>query len=282
MIFSSIFGNRVKKPIWEYKTDGVLWRITFSSNGFIVGEDRDVDKKVVTYFCLDSKNGNVLWRDLTFCDPFWSAVKGIIANKLFIHGFRKPDMPEQHKISVVDLKSGKELWFRNDISVLSANQEFICAFRDFFEKRVYYLIDINNGELVQEFNQLPETYLAEKDFTGRTNFIYPQPAEINIDLKNKLSKFIPFDKIKGSIEMTKWNNFIFFSFHTQQIKTIEGSLNFLHQFSIIDELKNKLIFKTILNKETPNIVPDSFFIDGNNLYILKEKSTISVFDISKL
>ena len=282
MFLSSLFQRHKVKPLWQFRTSGILWRLTFSQTGFIIGEDRDADKKIVTYFCLNVSNGDVLWKDLSFCDPFWSGVKGVIEDKLYIHGFRKPDMPEQHKIVAVDLGTGKELWSRNDISVLSANENELCAFRDFFERRAYYLINAKDGELIAEYDKLPETYIPREDFTGKTNFQYPQPSQLTTELKNLIEQFAPTINIKGQIEIIEYKNLFMCSFHQKEKNNPDEQINYSHHFLLIDNSKTKLLYKEVLNSSTPNIVPDSYFLGDDILFLLKEKSAIIAININSI
>lgn len=282
MIFSALFKKNNIKELWSYKTKGILWRLTFSHTGFIVGEDRDSNKKIVTYFCVNSINGDVLWREYSYCDPYWCGVKGVIDDKLFIHGFRKPNMPEQYKIVVVDLGTGNELWSRNDVSVNSANKNEVCCTRDYFEKRVYYLLDIKNGELISESDGLPEYFIPNSEFNGKTDFQYPVPTLINFEIQRIIDSQISLKNVEGSFEVITKDNLTLCSFHKRESDLPSGELNFSNYFVIIDNLKNKLIYKTILNSSTPNIVPDSYFMDKNVLYLLKEKNTLAALDISNL
>src|SRR5450759_102613 len=110
MNISSLFQKKQLKPAWSYTTEGVLWRLLFSETNFIVGEDRDTEKKEVSFFCLNASNGDVLWKDISFAEPWWIGIEGIVHGKVFLHGFKKPDMPEHGRIIAVDLGTGRELW----------------------------------------------------------------------------------------------------------------------------------------------------------------------------
>lgn len=282
MIFSSLFKKNNIKEVWSFKTSGILWRLTFSQTGFIVGEDRDVDKKFVTYFCVNATNGDVLWKNNSYCDPYWCGVKGIIEDKLFIHGFRKPDMPEQYKVVVADLGTGSELWSRNDVSVLAANKNEVCCIRDYFEKRVYFLLDSKNGELISESENVSSNFIPSNEFNGKTDFQYPAPTELTSKIQNIIDSHISLKNVEGKFEVITNGNLILCSFHKRESNLPSGELNFSNYFVIVDNLKNKLIYKTILNTNTPNIVPDSYFLDKNILYLLKEKNSLTAIDISNL
>ena len=67
----SLFASNKLKPHWLYSTDNILWRIMFSHNGIIIGEDRNTETKMVTFFCLDASNGKPLWKNKTFNEQWW-------------------------------------------------------------------------------------------------------------------------------------------------------------------------------------------------------------------
>ena len=54
----------------------------------------------------------------------------------------------------------------------------------------------------------------------------------------------------------------------------EGSLD--NHFSAIEIVSKKVIFEENLNRNIKAIVPDSFFIMGKHLFLLKEKKKVMV------
>ena len=280
MNISSLFQKKQLTPAWSYTTAGVLWRLLFSETNFIVGEDRDTEKKQVSFFCLNATNGDVLWKDISFAEPWWIGIDGIVHDKVFLHGFKKPDMPEHGRIIAADLGTGRELWHNNDYAFLFATTDRVFAYRDFFEKRLYYELDASSGVFIRE-HQEPPADMAElkKASHGRSDFLFPEAlVDANADyplLFPKIEKYCSSANLRGSVEYVQSNGRIAFSYHSVCGSDPENTKELLKNcLCVIDESNGKQVFAEVLNSLTPAVVPDSFFVDGSTLFYIKEKKTV--------
>ena len=279
MNISSLFQKQQLKPAWSYTAAGVLWRIVFSESNFIIGEDRDTENKRVTFFCLNAVNGDVLWKDVTFAESWWIGIEGVKHDKIFLHGFKKPDMPEHGKIIAVDLGTGRELWHNNDYAFVYATDDRVFAFRDFFEKRKYYELDAANGEFIRELNEPPDGLYEMKNAShGRNDFLFPESlseSHSEYPLVNRhVSLHCDMEQVRGPVEFVRSNGMLVFNFHALTGRDAKNNDVLQNRLCVMEEENGKRIFADVLNDSTPSPVPDSFFIDGGTLYYLKDKMTI--------
>ena len=77
-----------------------------------------------------------------------------------------------------------------------------------------------------------------------------------------------------SVEFARANGKLIYNIHSIQSTYSDGKVVLQNALSIIDEQSEKQIYFDILNSETPYPVPDSFFVDNNFLYYIKEKKTL--------
>ena len=280
MDISSLFQQKQLKPSWSYTTSGVLWRLLFSETNFIVGEDRDTAAKQVSFFCLNAANGDVLWKNISFGEPWWIGIEAVVHDKVFLHGFKKPDMPEHGKIVAVDLGTGRELWRNNDFAFLYATPDRVMAFRDMFERRVYYELDAATGEFLQELNEFPaDLYATSSGRHGRDNFLFPESLtddgpEFSL-VAPLIDKFCTRSAIRGSVEYVRSNGKLVFNYHAIQDRDEDKNLDVLqNRLCIVDEENGKQVYADIINSSTPGAVPDSFFVDESTAYYIKEKNTL--------
>ena len=276
----SLFQQKQLKPAWSFTTSGVLWRLLFSETNFIVGEDRDTEKKEVSFFCLNAANGDILWKNISFAETWWIGIEGIVHDKVYLHGFKKPDMPEHGKIVAVDLGTGRELWRNNDYAFLYATADRVMAFRDLFERRLYYELDAATGEFMQELSELPADVYEKKNAShGRNNFLYPESlinaaAEFSL-LAPVIDRYCNRNAMRGSVEYVHSNGKLVFNCHAVQEHVEEKNLDVLqNRLYIIDETSGKLVYADVVNSSTPSAVPDSFFVDDTIVYYIKEKNTL--------
>jgi hypothetical protein len=99
-----------RAPAWTYAARGVLWRLEVGAPGFLVGEDRSLEVKEVSYFCLDRATGLPRWEGLVPIDRWWSGIEAVTGSVVLFHGYASPDMPLHRGITALDLASGSVRW----------------------------------------------------------------------------------------------------------------------------------------------------------------------------
>lgn len=272
MNIASIFTFNKLKPIWSFSTGNTLWRVMFSENGLIFGEDRNIENKSVTFFCLDAKNGKQLWLNDHLEERWWIGLDAVVKNRLYLHGFRKPDMPEHKNIITVDAQTGNLLWQNPDCTFLAIRSPFVFGYKDLFERRVYYRIDENSGSILEELDSLPEDIEPNLQYE-KTDFTFPQ-------------QFTVHDAQIGFVEVEpegfKHGEYIATEKYTiLNVYTHEAQDALKNTLSIIDSTTKKKVYSDVLNESTPYPVPDSFFLDKNRLYYIKERKTFVALDLKK-
>ncbi len=239
----------------------------FSENGRILGEDRNTDKKSVTFFCINAVNGLPLWSNKTFDEQWWIGLDGVTNDRIFLHGFRKPDMPEHKNIIAVDLKSGDLLWQNKECTFLAIQHPFVFGFKDMFERRLYYKIEGATGEILEELTALPSGIEPNMQYE-KTDFQFPQPLTENVEhMWNEVRKGNEFAAAEYIDAGKQW----IITLYTRHSDPDNGLKNSL---VIIDTTTKKKVYSDVLNEFTPYAVPDSFFLDRNTLYYIKERKTL--------
>lgn len=273
MKFLSFFTTSRLKPRWQFTAEQTLWRIMFSHDGMIIGEDRNTETKSVTFFCLRSHDGSVVWKDRTFIEQWWIGLTGVTEDRLYLHGFKKPDMPEQKSIIAVDLPKGTILWNNSDFAFIALKPPFVFGYKDLFERRLYYRLDERTGELLEELNALPEDVLENEQYE-KTDFTFSRQASAEED--PELWSILTGEPGFVSAEIIPDVNHSIVNIY-QKHPTVERSLrNTLH---IIDTTTKKKVYSDVLNGSTPYAVPDSFFMDGRRIYYIKERKTFVALDL---
>ncbi|MFZ4619288.1 MAG: DUF4905 domain-containing protein [Bacteroidota bacterium] len=274
MEFLSLFSSKRLTPLWKFSVDHTLWRIMFSSNGVIIGEDRNTENKSVTFFSLDAGNGTVLWKNKTFDEQWWIGLCGITKERLYLHGFRKPDMPEQKGIIAVDPANGTILWKNNDCTFLAIKSPNVYGYKDLFERRVYYRLNELTGELIEEMNMLPED-VPENGQYEKTDFTFSRTAAPDDDseiwsMLNKEQGFVSADIITSG------------KYHVMNVyqKSADDERNLKNTLYIIDTTTKKKVYSDVLNGSTAYAVPDSFFMDGQRVYYIKERKTFVALELT--
>lgn len=283
MKISNLFQSNALAPAWSYSVPHTLWRLMFSDNELIIGENRDTEKKSVTFFCLNATDGTVVWKEKQFSEQWWIGLEGISGDRLFLHGFQKPDMPEHKGIICVDARTGSELWRNADSALLTTRSTYVYSYRDLFEWRVYYEIDETTGVFIREMDELPDG--VDRNVTlEKTDFLFPQQLEpANERLWGLLPRIVQRNDANiRSAEYIETNNRVLINIYSIHPKPGEnGQENLTNTLYIVEAASGKKLFSDVLNKETPYPVPDSFFVDHDTLYYIKERKTVVALSLKK-
>jgi len=244
----------------------------FSEHGYIICEDRDTESKSATFFCIDTQTKTVMWKDKNFGEKWWIGLSAVTNERLYLHGFRKPDMPEQKNIIAVDLRSGNILWRNTDCTFLAIQSPFVFGYKDLFERRVYYKIDEQNGSIIEELHSLPDGVVSNIQYE-KTDFAFPQNVSPNND---GIGQFLNGQPEFTHAEYISKENFVILNVYSKHAAVEQGLKNTL---SIIDTTTKKKVYSDVLNESTQYPVPDSFFMDGDRVYYIKERKTFVALDL---
>ncbi len=277
----SLFSSNKLKPAWQFSAANILWRVMFSENGLIVGEDRNTETKSVEFFCLNAVTGKPLWQNKTFDEQWWIGLDAITNERLYLHGFGKPSMPEHKNIIAAELQTGNVLWRNSECTFLAIQSPFVFGYKDLFERRVYYKMNDNTGEILEELALLPDGVEPNIQYE-KTDFLFPQVlSQENEELWGLVRR--------GAMRVTHRNDTTFKSaeyvvtkkqmiinVYAQHSNPQNGLKNSLY---IIDTSTKKKVYSDVLNESTPYAVPDSFFVDEQVVYYIKERKTLVALNL---
>ncbi len=254
----------------------------FSNNGKIIIEDRNTETKSTYFSCINSVNGNAIWKEKVLGEQWWIGLDGITDDRLYLHGFKKPDMPENKNIIAVDVITGEIIWRNNDSTFLAIQSPYIYGYKDLFERRVYYRINESDGKTVEELASLPLEIDPNSQYE-KIDFVFPQPlSESEVDVW----KIVRMEIDCTTVEYIRIGNYLLFNAYTPHS---DPALGLKNTFYIIDSATKKKVYFDMLNEFTPYAVPDSFFVDENTgnttesfgtLYYIKERKTLVAIKLS--
>jgi hypothetical protein len=280
MKISKLFTSGSLAPAWHFTAAHTLWRLMFSHNGMIFGEDRDTEKKTATFFCIDAHNGKSRWQQKQFSDQWWIGLEGTVDKKLFLHGFKKPDMPEHKSIICVDAESGNELWRNDDCALFTCKGPYVFGYRDLFERRLYYKLRETDGMLIEELQTLPEDIDGSAPLE-KNDFHFSQPYNDRDEQTGKIVLGLYKGKMEDirSVEFIETAVYTVLNIHSVRSVTDRGVEDLTNTLFIAETQSGKKLYSDILNESTPYPVPDSFFIDPPMLYYIKERKTLTAVNL---
>ena len=269
---------------FSFISANIIWRLLFSESNKLIIEERDPVKREVSFSCLDSLTGALLFKNLQLEEKFWIGIEVIYKDIIVFHKYGKPDMPGHKGIFTFSINSQKVLWHTDEFSFLLMHDDKMYVFKQKFDERIYFSLDYLNGMILSELG--PDNALINNIRNGQDNADYSLNYQfperyIKDNLNNPLVDFLLEEitngmVIIGNIEYIINANLLFFNFYEK-----EKEAGLVNRFHIVNLETMQKTFEIFLNKNANAYVPDSFFLKDNQLYLLKEKNEILVYSIIK-
>ncbi len=128
---------------------------------------------------------------------------------------------------------------------------------------------------MQVLNQLKEE--ADIEFENQ-NYLFPMYFDRNLsstsDAQIYLQKFLTENVIKGQISYLILEGLMLFNYHE-----VSKSNTLNNIFTAVDLSKNKILLKEILDKNLSSLMPESFFVKDNFLFLIVDKTKLFVYQI---
>jgi len=270
------------KKLFKHDNGKQIWRILPTSNNKVVIEERDVKTKEVFFSCLEINSGKKLFNEFQFDEKNWIGIESVYKDIIYFHAYGKPDMPAHKSIIAFNILSKFVIW-QNDNYVFSfIYDDKVYCYQQRFESRVFFALDYLTGGFVDDFGNDAAKFQytkekAEKDFR-KQNYLFPEyykrKDDANEEFQKYLQNVLTNNIIKGEVNYLKIENLLMFNYH-EVSKT--NSLNNI--FIASDLRKNKILLKETLDKNLVNLMPESFFVKDNFLFLIVDKTKLFVYSI---
>lgn len=272
------------KKLYKLDNDKQVWRILPTAEKKLVIEERDMNTKEVFFSCYDIESGKNLFKNYQLEEKHWIGIESIYNNVIFFHTYGKPDMPAHKNIIAFDILSQSTLWQNGNYVFSFVYDDKVYCYQQRFESRVFFALDYVTGNILDDFgtdvsvlNQLKEK--ADEDFE-KQNYLFPDyfnRTSISIEEHQKyLEQVLTDNVIKGDISFLKYENLLMYNYHE-----ISKSNTFDNVFTAVDLTKNKILLKETLDKNLVNLMPESFFVKDNRLFLIVDKAKLLVYQIEE-
>ncbi len=270
------------KKLYKHDNKKQIWRILPTTDNKVVVEERDPVSKEVFFCCFDIESGKKIFNEFQLDEKNWCGIEAIYKDIIYFHLYGKPDMPDHKSIIAFDIKSQTILWKNDSYKFSSVYEDKIYCFNQGFELTAYYTLDYLTGDVIDDLGtdisivkQIKEK--ADEEF-WKQNYLFPSYFNRNdeaIEIHEKhLQDLINNKAIKGEISFIKINDILLYSFHEVNKSNLLNNV-----FYSYDLLKNKILFEETLDKNLINLMPESFFIKDNFLFLIVDKTKLVIYKI---
>ncbi|HCV43727.1 MAG TPA: hypothetical protein DGH68_09615 [Bacteroidetes bacterium] len=285
MRFRSLLKKNKVTPAWVYQTAGVVWRLVPTDTGVFVGEDRMLDAKNVRFFCVDRKTGAVRWEGVSVAERWWTGIEAVHRDRVFLHGFTQPDMPDHKGIIALDLFTGRVSWSSDDLRFIFASEDSVFASKDTLGGRMICKLDLRTGSMVRSWEHEPEELSLDRSrmqCVMGNGAVFPTLCD-EVRMIEEPALALAYEHCKkeaivGPIDVLDRNELLFFSYHEKG--NMDGQLQ--HLLKVADKKRATLVFTEMLEQNLRTVVPDSFFVQDDMLCFVKNRSLLTAVNIQQL
>lgn len=237
---TALFSRRLRCA-WTFSPGLPIWRLHPPVNNRIIGEVRNVNAKTATFFALDATTGSCLWRDRELHDAWWVAIERVAGDTLVLHGFSSPDLPVIRGVTVVDIPRCEVIWTNNEW----AGDESALA----------------------DAGVDPSAAGADKESTFP---IMRDPLAQEID--RPILAFWPASDLPGPLETAECDRYTIVAGHVRTGSRDPSQLK--HMLKVHESDSGKVVYADTLAAAAQGIAPEAFFLHGNMLYYIRERTTL--------
>jgi len=278
--------SRSWPPAWSFDAGAIIWRFLFDGDGRIVGEARDPERKHAWYFCLDEHSGTPFWNDLRMDEPWWVGIEGIASGRLYLHGYRKPDMPQHLGITAIDIPSGRQLWHNGTLTFLLAVDADVYAMRETFGGMRFFRLSPTDGAVVEELGEDMERISALRQRVNEENLFrgyrYPQPYRDDHPhypaISGTVHDIVRPQQVTGDLDVLFEAPLLCVSWHETADSAGEAGLR--QCFEARDMNSGRTVLRETILDAAAAPGMDSFFLKDDQLMYIKNRSILTAHDLN--
>lgn len=285
MPFFNLFRRQAFRPSWEYTTKGILWRIQPASGGMLVGEERDIETRTASFFCVELSGGRSLWKEQTYGEQWWTGIETVYRDTLLLHGYASPDMPEHRGITGVDIATGTLLWQNSELSCVATLQGNVRATRTRGDTTVLCELDRRTGAMVREIG--PDSPDGTASRHGSDEFLndvrypesLPEGETARADLSWLISGANPAGPIAGPVEYVELGDRVVFGFHERDTTPVQDPPRFRSVLAVVRRARRVPLFRLAVDEAVPFPAPDAFLVVGETLLFVRGRRTLTAIPV---
>lgn len=246
--------------------EGVVWNMmASSSDGILILEVRNSEKKKVVFSALETRTGKFLWRDKGFDEPWWINLGAVSDQVIVFTVYLETNNPDKKGVFAYDIIADKMLWWNNDFSLISAANGIVKGSSSKYGFRNLAL-DIKTGmELPGEHQEQqnatdvirPHQYLSDHE--------YFNTVKIFLEQKFNLTPVV-------ALEYLEHDSIVFISFYVQERE--------LANYLIMISTDGNLLLKEKLDEQLKGIGLGTFFILSGCVFFVKNRAELVSYKIA--
>ena len=269
-LVTSIFRRSRLGPSLEYTTEGVIWRLHPAPAGMLVGEERNIEFKTASFFCVDSSG--TLWKGKNFGEEWWTGIETVHRGVLFLYGFATPELPGRKGITAVDCVTGGFLWKNGELTLIAAAGDTIYSSREAPGGPVIAEIDPRTGDLVREVGRgLSAMQQVPRSDDCLEDVEYPQVlSEHDVSpLSALVRQFSAPAVTECPVEYSEHGPYLVIVYHRGSGPARAGRSRYIQVMDVVERPSGTVAMRVTLDPAVSTPALGSFLVHSGTLYFVR-------------
>jgi len=248
-----ILNTNKLSPIFSEKFEGIIWKIEVNEKYDLIAiESRTLESKKTSFSVINYKTGEIHLKERIFQES-WNLNLAYIAEKnLIITAFNQAGSPESKGIISVNIQDAEVLWEHYNLSLNKVTDEGLQVYDPRINPRRLSWISHIHGENIAECDKIEQSNETILHPELRNQFLIPD--------------FISREEIVGDLSVLGVRDLKIISFHEKVQNNIQQRL-LVYQ-------DDTILLDEILIGEIQKLQPESFFMQKNHLFYIRNKNEI--------
>ncbi len=280
---TSIFRRRRLEPSWEYRAEGVIWRLHPAQAGMLAGEERDIGLKTVSFFCVNPSGP--LWKGKNFGEQWWTGIETVHNGVLLLYGFATPDLPGRKGVTAVDCATGDLLWKNGESTFIAAVGDRIYTSRDAVDGPVVAELAHRTGALLREtgrgggaVQQIPRTA------DGLEDAEYAQVlSEDDVSpLAARVRQFSAPAAAECPVEYGEHGPYLIIVYHRGSGRGRGEQSAYTQVMDVVERTSGTMVMRVTLDPAVSTPASGSFLVHAGTLYFVREKKMLTAVRLRQM
>lgn len=262
--------NRLGRSIefnFSHVFDGVIWNTSASENGEImVLEVRRHDVQQVSFSALECRTGRMLWKNLTFDEPWWISLAAVTNHTVIFTLYLETNNPDRKGIMAYDLVGKTIMWFHNDFALTHVSHGHVHGVASKHGVREVALA-LATG---QEVKDMPHSTDSDEEAIALRPHQYPADHAYFGTVKRFLETSFNLSPVVA-LEYLEHDSLIFISFYL-------GEKELANHLLVLSD-GGEVMLKEKLDDALKGIGLDTFFLLAGSVFFVKNRVELDSYKI---
>jgi hypothetical protein len=266
-------------PAWRYTSSGVVWRVVPTASGKVVGEVRDIPEKLVSFFCVNLRTGEVLWEEARFGERWWIGIEAVHHDTLLLHKYATPDLPDHRALIAVDIRTGMELWRNEEVRFDHLGSESVAVTRAGAFGSEELRLDYRTGEVCDRSGAEGDVLLpAGPAMEFPTPLSTLEGDEVSHIL---LRRHCNSERVVYPLDCLDLDSLLVCNYHERLGGATDERPCMRSILVVVAKSSGDVLFTDVMIKEAWAVVPDAFFVCEGMLMYVHERTTLTAIELQQ-